>query len=183
MVRFSRSVLVRTDPGRVFALVTDAARKARLNPGAEVIQVEQETPGSIGTGTVIRFVLRFGGRVIDYRSRCVSFEPGRLIETISDTDPSFSVRVTVEAEGDQTRLTQEEWFEFSRASRPPVERKGRVGLLTKIAAAIHGHASAQPQALTREQEAEVETKLGSQLVCWLEAIRTHLEAAERPSNV
>lgn len=98
MVRFHHSVLIRADADKVFALVTDVARKARLNPVAEVIRVEQQTPGPVGTGTVFRLVLRHGGRVIDYRSRCVAFEAGRAENaqtdrsTALDEDWAFVVR-------------------------------------------------------------------------------------------
>ncbi|MDH3672296.1 MAG: SRPBCC family protein [Gammaproteobacteria bacterium] len=175
MVRFHRSIVIRADADRVFALVTDVARKARLNPGAEAIRVEQETPGPVGAGTAFRFVLRHGGRVIDYRSRCVAFEAVRATETVSDTDPPFSVRVSVEPTPGGTRLTQEEWFDTNPPRPPRVERKGLVGLLTDLAASILGDTDARPRQVTRAHEAQVEAQLGAQLHEWLEAIKAHLE--------
>ncbi len=182
MVRFKRAIVIGADADKVFALVTDVARKARLNPGAEVIRVEQETPGPVDLGTVFRFVLRHGGRVIDYRSRCVAFEAGRAMETVSDTDPPFSVRVSVAPTPEGTRLTQEEWFDFNAPRAPRREYEGLMGLLTNVAAAIFGNADARRQPVTRADETQVEAQLGAQLQEWLEAIKACLEE-DQPRNV
>lgn len=176
MVRVRHSVEIRANPEDVFALVTDVARKARLNPNTQVIRVGKETDGPVGEQTVFHYVLRQGAQIIDYRSRCVAFEPERMMETVSLTDPSFSVRVTVEPTAEGVRLTQEESFEFPPPPRPPVEPEGLMGLLANLVVRIFGDRSRhQGQALPAD-EARIEVELETRLAAWLDAVKVHLES-------
>jgi hypothetical protein len=175
MVRFRKSVTIQADPDAVFALVADVARKAHLNPGTEVIRVEQETDGPVGKQTVFHFVLRHGVQIIDYRSRCVAFKAGRIMETVSFTEPSFSVRVTVEPGPDGACLTQEEWFDLKPPPRARAPRQGLVGLLTNLAVGIFGEPASPRGALRQADEAKIQAQLETRLAQWLQAIKAHLE--------
>lgn len=177
MVRFRKSVTIEADPGTVFSLVTDVAHKASLNPNAEIIHVEQETDGRVGEQTVFHYTLRQGGQVIDYRTRCVAFESDRMMETVSLTEPSFGVRVTVQPHPEGTCLTQEEWFVLRPPPRPPrVPRKGPMGLLMNLAIGVFGDPE---QNATPAEEAQMAAQLETRLGNWLQAIKRHLEDNQR----
>lgn len=164
----------------MFALVADIARKAQLNPGTEVIRVEQETDGPVSEQTVFHLVLRHGAQIIDYRSRCVAFEAGHMMETVSFTKPSFSVRVTVEPDPNGARLTQEEWFDLKPPPRSRSSRQGLMGLLTNLAAGIFGGPASPREALRQVDEAKIQAQLETRLARWLQAIKAHLEGERSP---
>jgi len=177
MVRIEKSVLIRADPGLVFRLVADLPRKARLDPGITVLDVAQETEGPLGVGSVFHYRTVVAGRIAEYRSRCVAFDPGRLIETVSDSTPPFRVRVTVETTAGGTRLTQEERFALP-PNRIPLPRPGeRLGhLLLRLLGETHSLVQA-PQSIA-EEEREMEAMLRPCLARWLAAIKHHLEATQ-----
>lgn len=174
MVRVKASLDIQVDPEAVFSLVTDVARKARLGPHAAVIGVSKETAGPVGVGTVFHYCLSIEGKIADYRTRCVAFEPGRMMETVSDTRPPFKVRVTVEPVPGGARLTQEEAFSLPVLHMPVPGTKGWWG---KVLHFIFGDADAivQSRESAAAEDAAMQAKLEPKLADWLERIKTHLE--------
>lgn len=172
MVRIKRSVDIRTSPQRVFELVLDLARRLRLNPKVESAEVVRETSGPIGVGTVFRVRAKMDGRDVEYRARCTAFDPGRLFETTSLTDPPFGMRVTVESIAKGTRLTQEEWIE-PRIVQDPLPRAK--GLLGKLAAELAQGLTGRTAEDRRFQEQALKIDLGADLDAWLKATKKHLE--------
>ena len=108
---FSAAVAIRADAAEVWALVSDLRRKARLNPAIEVIRLELEGDEPVREGSVFRHRFVKGGRIIEYRSRCVRCDPPRLFVSRGETDPPFEVRVTVEPSAEGCRLMQREALE------------------------------------------------------------------------
>lgn len=176
----SRSVHIQAPVDRVFALVTDFAARARLNPAATPLQVEIESGKGLHIGAVYHFRLQAGGRALDYRIRIVEFIPNRRVVSLSDTTVPFEVTLETEAENGGTRLTHSERFEPSEAmlEMAPPKNGGRFlqwldGLLPflDIDAAQRVHA---------QREQLLEEKLGGNLERWLAAIRLELE--KEPGN-
>ena len=174
MVRVKASLDIQADPEAVFSLVTDVARKARLGPHAAVIGVSKETAGPVGVGTVFHYCLSIEGKIADYRTRCVAFEPGRMMETVSDTRPPFKVRVTVEPVPGGARLTQEETFSLPVLHMPVPGTKGWWGRVLHF---IFGDADAivQSRESSAAEDVAMQAKLEPKLADWLERIKTHLE--------
>ncbi len=174
MLRIQASVDIQVEPAAVFALVTDVARKARLEPNASALAVGQETEGPVDVGTVFHYRLAIEGKIADYRTRCVAFKPGRMMETVSDSDPPFRIRVTVEPVPGGARLTQEESFSLP-VLRVPVPRAGGwPGRLLRFVFGKEDFIVQDPESVA-EEEAQMVAKLEPRLAEWLNAIKTHLE--------
>lgn len=177
MVDVKHSVEINSEPETVFSLVTDIPRKARLDPNAKVLGVVQETEGPVAIGTTFHYRLVVEGRIADYRSRCTAFEPGKLIETVSDSDPPFTVRVTVEPLSNGARLTQKESFTVQRIHLRLPTADGWRGKLLRV---LFGNRDAiqQDPSASRDEEARMEAKLKIRLEKWLEAIKLELESQQ-----
>src|SRR6266508_3532256 len=94
---FSATVEINAEPAEVFAVVSDLRRKAFLNPNIQVIRVELESEEPVREGSVFYHRFQRGTRIMEYRSRCVRLVAPWLVESRSETDPPFVVRVTVES--------------------------------------------------------------------------------------
>ena len=68
IVKVEVSVEIAAPPSTVFALVSDAEAKARLNPFVQVIRIERETPGPLREGSLTFFRLQKGKRIFEYRT-------------------------------------------------------------------------------------------------------------------
>lgn len=176
---FSASVEIRAGPGQVFDLVSDLRQKAALNSHVKVIRVEIEEGESIRPGTVFRSRLQKGRRIFEYRSRCVRMERPYLLETRSDTDPPFQVRVILEPTLEGCRLTQEETLEVTPEllnALEPVSAEGRTFRdVMELLAFFPGlrHLGLELQTYQRERLAR---RLTAELQAWLDAIKGHIEA-------
>lgn len=177
-VAFSASVEILARVEETFALVSDLRRKALLNPNIRVIRVELEGGGPIGEGSVFHHRFRRREGVVEYRSRVVRWEPPYRLETRSETDPPFEVRVTVEPTPAGCRLTQAEQVEVRPelldALEPP---PGGGGVLQEMLRMLPLFPSgrrlgSELRALQRER---LSRRLRGELGAWLEAIRVHLE--------
>lgn len=179
----SRSIHIAAPVDRVFALVTDFAARARLNPAVTPLQVEIESGDGLRAGAVCYFRLQAGGRTLDYRIRIVEFIPNRRVVSLSDTAVPFEVTLETEAEGDGTRLTHSERFEPSEAMlemAPPTSGARFLKWLDGLLPFLDIDAAQQ---LHAQREQLLEEKLGGNLERWLAAIRTELEtglASGRP---
>ncbi len=174
MVTISASVDIAASPKAVFDLVTDVSRRARLNPRVGVLGIAKITPGPVRLGTRFRYRVAVDGHIVEHACECVAFEPGRLMETVSDTKPPFRVRVTVEPIPGGARLTQEEFFELPPAVMPlPRWRCWPGRLLDKL---FGGADCLRQSAESLAAEAE-ETcrRLQPRLAGWLERLKRHLE--------
>lgn len=179
---FSASVRVRAKPATVFALVSDPPRKAALNPNVQVIRVAHEGEGPVREGSVFYHRLQRGQRIFEYRSRCLRMVPPRLFESRAETDPPFEVRVTVEPAGEGCRLTQQETLEVTPglldALEPVAAGGGTLGDVLGVLAFFPGLRVLGSE-VRRGQRERLARRLTAELQAWLEAIKAHLEAAER----
>ncbi|HET8578248.1 MAG TPA: SRPBCC family protein [Methylomirabilota bacterium] len=179
---FSASVEIRAEAEEVFALVSDLRRKAVINPNVRVIRVELEGGEPIREGSVFYHRFQREGRIVEYRSRVMRCEPPRLIESRSESDPPFEVRVRVEPVPGGCRLAQEETVEVTPEALDaldPAPARGRsvrdaLKLLTLFPSARLLEAE-----LRAHQRERVARRLARELEGWLEAIRQHLEAGSR----
>ncbi len=181
MVDVEYSVEIESDPETVFALVTDIPRKARLDPNAKVLGVVQETEGPVAVGTTFHYRLVVAGKIADYHSQCTAFVPGQMIETLSDSDPPFTVRVTVTPSARGALLTQTESFTMQRIHIQLPKADGWRGRLLRLMFGNRDAIQQDPDA-TRDDEARMEAKLTERLEKWLEAIKQELESQQTKLN-
>lgn len=176
---------IRAEAAEVFALVSDLRRKARLNPGIEVIRIDLEGGEPVREGSVFRHRFVKGGRIIEYRSRCVQYDPPRLFVSRGETDPPFEVRVMVEPTPADCRLTQQETLEVEAEALDVLDAGGaKARTFRDVLGLLALFPSARPlgselRALQRER---VATRLAGELALWLDAIRAHLEAVAAASG-
>ena len=170
---------IRAEAAEVFALVSDLRRKARLNPGIEVIRIDLEGGEPVREGSVFRHRFVKGGRILEYRSRCVECVPPWLFVSRGETDLPFEVRVTVEPSAEGCRLTQRETLEVEAEALDALDAGGaKARTFSDVLRLLALFPSARPlsselRALQRER---VATRLAGELALWLDAIRAHVEA-------
>lgn len=173
----SRSIHINAPVERVFALMSDPRQRARLNPDGTPLSVEIEDDACLRTGSICRFRLRIGARVVEYSTRVREFIPNRRIVSVSDTAVPFEITIETVAENGGTRLTQTESFEPSDEmlidTTPPAGTSGRLARLIARVLPFLDTDSAQDEH-DRETQA-LRRKLEEKLDRWLEAIRRHLE--------
>ncbi len=175
---------IRAEAAEVFALVSDLRRKARLNPNIEVIRIDLEGGEPVGEGSVFCHRFAKGGRIIEYRSRCVHYDPPRLFVSRGETDPPFEVRVMVEPTPAGCRLTQRETLEVEAEALDALDAgAAKARTFHDVLGLLALFPSARPlgselRALQRER---VQGKLAGELRAWLEAIRAHLEGTAVPA--
>ena len=175
---FFATVEIRAEPAAVFAVVSDLRRKARLNPNIQVIRVELEGEEPVREGSVFYHRFHRGTRIMEYRSRCVRLVTPWLVESRSETDPAFDVRVTVDPTPAGCRLTQEEEIEVTPELLDAFEAApttaSRFRDIVNLFALFPGvrPLGAEMRAFQRERVAR---KLASELQSWLDGIRTQVE--------
>jgi len=128
----------------------------------------------VDVGIVFRYRLAIEGNIADYRSRCVAFDAGRIMETVSDSNPPFRIRVTVEPIPGGARLTQEESFSLPV---PRVSVPHASGWPRKLLRLVFGKEDfiVQGPESVAEEEADMVAKLRPRLTEWLNATNPHLE--------
>ncbi len=176
MTIVTRTVLIEAPLARVFALVTDPAARARLNPDATPIETEVEGGGPLKVGSICHFRVVYGQRVLDYRMRVTEFVANRRVVSVSDTAVPFETRVELEPENGGTRLTQTERFEPSdemlNRALPETKSGALLRLIYRLLLIEHPDGAVS---LRERQEQALMDSLGARLGAWLAAIKRHLE--------
>ncbi len=174
------SIAIAVSPAMVFAFVSDAPAKARLNPAVQVIRIERESPGPLRKGTITFFRLQKGKRIFEFRSRCLRCEPDRLIESQADLPTLFRVRLSVEPAGGGACLTQQEQFEVTpemveRLALPGQAKRAweTIKILQFVFPAL---ARETYTVMMRERAELLRDELQRELEVHLQAIKAHLEA-------
>jgi hypothetical protein len=178
MLHIQSSIEIATSLGEAFRLLGDAERKARLNPEIEVLRVSQVTDGPLGVGTRIYYSLQTPAGTRSFHCEVVAFESNRLIEWVSDTQPLFRVRQSLEPTSRGCRLVHDEWLAIEVV--PP--RKQRQWSLLDVAQAFEKVAGFDvPAAGAGGAAGELVDAMQRSLSVWLGNIKSSLEAA-RPET-
>jgi hypothetical protein len=185
MVRVAESVEIAAPPAQVFALVSDAAAKAGLNPFIQVIRVEREDPGPQREGSTTFLRLQKGTRIFEYRTRCRRLVPGRIIENQAELPTLLRVRVEVEPIPGGSRLTQHEECEVTLAmldGLPVPRRAERAWRAIRILSLVLPALARETYAVIMQDRCEIlRVVLRRELRAWLQAIQQHLESAATSS--
>jgi Polyketide cyclase / dehydrase and lipid transport len=182
IVRAEVSVEIAAPPSTVFAFVSDADAKARLNPFVQVIRIERETPGPLREDSLTYFRLQKGKRIFEYRTRCRRFEADRLLENQAELPTLFRVRVEVEPIPGGTRLTQQEECEVTLEMLEglPVSRRAERAwqAIKLLNLAFPGLGREAYSVILLERAEALRTALRRELWTWLQAVKQHLETGE-----
>lgn len=180
IIRVTAAVDIGAPPAAVFALVSDAATKAHLNPWTQVIRIEREDREPLGEGSVTFFRMQRGTRIFEYRMRCVRLEPSRLIESKAELPNLFRVRVEVEPTADGSRLTQSEECEVSPQMLDGLSVTRRAEhawrLMKTLSFFLPELAHETFAVIFRERVDSLRVKMERELGGWLLAIKQHLES-------
>lgn len=174
MFHLNASVDIKAKPREVFSLVEDITYRTRLNPNVWVLGIAKETEGPVNVGTVFLFRLVIEGKIIEHRSECTTYIPGKMLETVSDTTPRFNVRVSVEPIPGGTRLTHEESFSLLPMYMPLPRVNGVLGKLFKWMFGDAKELIQSPESVAAD-ETQLEKNLQPRLMAWLYKIKAHLE--------
>lgn len=174
MVHFTEFVDIMVEPFFVFMLVENVGFRSRLNPYARVLDLVKETQGPISIGTTFCHRQIIEGQLSEYHSICTEYVPGNILETESDTDPRFKVRLTVDPIPGGARLTQEESFELIPFVMPTPTMRGLPGKFFQLIFGDIKVIKQTPESLIQE-ELELVTHLQPKLAAWLRKIKLRLE--------
>lgn len=174
MIQVQGSVNIQASAEKVFALISDVRRCGELNPRIEVINITNEPVGKVEQGTVFHYRIVVEGKMTDYSSKVVAFEPNRLMETQTNTDPVVNISIKIKPIEGGVCLEQELTSTVTREESAPVEFPGwfakLMGRLEKETnSAEHGEVLLQQQEVTMQEQLQV------QLNEWLAIVKKHLE--------
>jgi uncharacterized protein YndB with AHSA1/START domain len=179
----TRTIDIAVPPDRVWALVTDPERRARLNPAVRVIAVEIEDGQALHRDSVTRYRLEIGGRITEYRTRVRQLVPHRRLVAEADAALPFETTLELQSLRHGTRLIHSEQLEPSADMiQQAINRlaEGRqLGLAERFALWMDGDASERLRDRALE---DIERSLGDALDRWLAAIRADLESSASGSG-
>lgn len=178
MARLHASIDIMASPRVVFSLVEDLVQMIRLNPSVKVLGIAKETNGPVNVGTTFICRLVVAGKITEHRCQCTGFIPGKVMETVSDTNPKFHVRTVVEPIPGGTRLTHEEFFTLPGLMFPIPQANGWLGKLLRFMFGDKRELKQDPESIAAD-EAELESMLQPRLISWLNRIKNYLE--QQPS--
>jgi len=182
IIRVAAAVEIGAPPATVFALVSDPAAKAKLNPFTQVIRIEREDPGPLREGSITFLRLQKGTRIFEYRTRCLRLEPGRLLENQAELPTLFRVRVEVGPIPGGSRLTQQEECEVAPTmleELPLPPRAERAWRTIKLLCLVTPSLAEETYAVILQERADaLRMVMERELRGWLQAIKRHLESGQ-----
>ena len=125
-------------------------------------------------GTVFHYRIVVEGRMSEYSSKVIAFEPNRLMETQTNTDPMVKFRVKITPLSEGVCLEQEITASITQQESTPVELPAwfakLIGRLEK-----ETNSAEKGEALLKKQESLMEEQIQAQLEEWLVIVKKHLE--------
>ena len=174
MIHVKGSVNINASPEQVFVLLSDARQCAELNPRIEVIDIATEPAGELRQGSIFHYRIVVEGRMTEYSSRVLSYEPDQSLEVQTDTDPVVNIKYKITPDGEGAILEQVLTSSAAERRSEPVEYPGWFSRL--VDRLVKTPQSPEEDAvLRRKDEAIVQEQLQSQLDEWLMIIKKYLE--------
>jgi len=160
-----------------FRLLCDPARKTELNPQVELIHAIPVTEGVLAPGSRIRYCLRTAGGVRNFHCTVTALVPDRCIEMVSDTQPPFRVRQTLEATLYGCILQHDEWIDAGRDQVQEAGRQRPLAFLLRLMEEAAAHSMPTASQMDDNQQDTLRAELTEALEGWLGNIKHYLESA------
>lgn len=175
MIQVKGTVNINVSPEQVFALISDARQCAELNPRISVIDIVAEPLGEVHKGTVFHNRIVVEGRLTEYSSKVVAFEPDSLLQIKTDTYPEVSIKYHIRPTADGACLEQELTSSVTHEEPIPVNLPGWFArLVDKFTE--EPSSSEQDMQSQQQEEAMLKEELQVQLDEWLTIVKKYLEA-------
>jgi len=163
-----------------FRLLCDPERLMRLNPQVNLLSAAPISAGPLAVGSRLRYCLRVPAGTTSFVAEVTAFVPDRLIEFVSDTQPPFRVRQTLEPTLYGCQLIHEEWLTPDAAQLQAAgEERPLLYLLRMLQAAV-GLSRPSGEELEQTRRETLRDELQRALGLWLQNIKDHLEASATP---
>jgi len=182
MLHIQSSIEIETSLAEAYRLLADSERKARLNPDIEVLKIESVTDGPLAVGTRTFHSLRTANGVQKFHSEVVACETNRYIEWLTDTQPAFRVRQSLELTATGCLLVHEEWLD----TQPELPAMDSLGVLLEVAETFRDAASMDlsPRPAHVGDPAEgLRHDMQRSLAAWLANIKSHLEVSQNRTEI
>jgi len=173
MIRVKGSIKIEISPEQVFALISDVHQCGQLNPRIEVLSISANPPGQISEGTVFHNRVVVEGRLTEFTSKVVAYEPSRLLQLKSDSYPELSVKYQVVPVPGGARLEQELTSSVTQENPIPVNLPYWFARLVDLFAKESSRQ--EHSAAIKQEEALMENELQAQLDEWLAIVKKYLE--------
>ncbi|MGD8559642.1 MAG: SRPBCC family protein [Gammaproteobacteria bacterium] len=175
MINASRVVNIDASPEEVFTLISDVHQCGELNPWIKVINITPEPPGAMRKGTKYHYRVVVKGKMTEYTSEVVVFEPGRLIETQTYTNPPLNITYRIDPAGEGTILEQEITTALPQQEPQAVEVPGWFSkLVGKFG--IDKEAPDHVDDTLQQEEEQIRQQFQEQLNEWLDIVKNHIES-------
>ena len=174
MIRVNGSVNINANPQQVFALISDVHQCGELNPWIKVINITAEPAGQMRAGTIYHYRIVVEGRMTEYTSKVLAFEPDRVIEIQTDTDPVVNIKYRLAPIAEGSHLEQEM---TSSVKGPQPAQVVLPGWFAKLMGNLvkEVRSPEQNEVLLRQEEAMTQQQLQAQLDEWLAIVKKYLE--------
>jgi len=176
MLHLQSQIELDVPAGQAFALLCDPVRKSELNPQIEAVLAAVVSSGPLGVGSRIHYRLRTKTGLRTFNCVVATFEPDRVLEVISDTQPPFRVRQSLEPTLYGCTLMHEEWIEAGHAQLQAGGQQRPLPFLLRVMEAAVAHSMPTPAEMELGQQEALKTELQQALDDWLGHIKTSLEA-------
>jgi uncharacterized protein YndB with AHSA1/START domain len=161
----------------VFRLLCDPVRLTRLNPRVTLLNAAVVSAGPLAAGSRLQYRLRNAAGVVSFGAEVTAFEPGHLIEVVSDTQPPFRVRQTLEPTLHGCQLKHEEWLTPDNAQLQAATAERPLLYLLRMLQHATGLSRPSGEELEQTRSDTLRDEMQRALGVWLQNIKHHLETA------
>jgi len=179
MLHLQDQIDIDVPASEAFRLLCDPARKTELHPQVELIQAMLVSDGTLALGSRIHYCLRTPGGIRNFHCTVTAFEADRCIEMVSDTQPPFRVRQTLEPTLYGCTLRHEEWMDAGRNQVQEAGRQRPMAFLLRLMEQAAGHSMPTALEMAATQQDTLRDELQQTLETWLDNIKAHLETASQ----
>jgi len=161
-----------------FRLLCDPVRLTRLNPRVKkLLSVAPIPAGPLAVGSRLRYRLRLPAGASSFDAEVTAFVPDQLLEFVSDTQPPFRIRQTLEPTLYGCQLIHEEWLTPDTAQLEAAGQERPLLYLLRMLQTAVGLSRPSGEELEQARRETLHDELQRALRLWLRNIKDHLEAA------
>ena len=177
MFHLEARIDIESPASAVFRLLCDPVRMAELNPRVEIVSASVISSGVLGTDSRIHYSLRTRSGLQSFHCTVTTFEQDRVIEMVSDTQPPFRLRQSLEPALHGCTLVHEEWLRLDIRHVQKASQERPLPYLLRLFQAAAGHSIPSDTVLEETQYLALRAEMQEALSLWLINIKMHLETS------